>query len=447
MKKSLLSCALLVFYFLGCEEETSNNQSSWNIIQKEILAPNCANCHLSGSAITKQSGLDLSASDIYENLVGVKPKNLSANEDDLLIVSSEGGMKGLSKSFLWEKINAYDREHFLADHPEYGQLMPPGKNFLTDGQLQFVRAWIEAGAPKEGIIADDDILLDSNRYELPNFRSLIAPENGFQLHLGPFEVQPNFEKEFFVYTDLKINEDTYVNRIEIEMRTGSHHFLLYSFDENTPINIMPNYGQIRDLRDSNGVINLSTLRSMQYHKFFSGTQWPSLDYSLPPGVAFLLPAGQGLDQNSHYVNRSDSVIIGEVYTNFHTISASKVEHIAELFDLSNTQINLPPNKTTTLEKTFQMKEKIFLGQVFSHAHQRMEEFMVQIVGGARNGEMIYWTDVWDHPPIINFDPPIQLNNGESLKLIATYHNPTNKTINFGFKSTDEMMILFGWYYK
>ena len=61
--------------------------------------------------------------------------------------------------------------------------------------------------------------------------------------------------------------------------------------------------------------------------------------------------------------------------------------------------------------------------------------------------MIYWTNVWDHPPIINFDPPIQLNRGESLKLITTYHNPTNKAINFGFKSTDEMMILFGWYYK
>ena len=252
MKKSLLLYTLLVFYFFGCEEGPPNNQSSWDIIQKEIFAPNCANCHMSGSAITKQSGLDLSTSNAYENLVGVKPKNLSANDDDLLIVSSEGGMKGLSNSFLWEKINAYDREHFLADHPEYGQLMPPSKNFLTDGQLQFVRSWIEAGALEEGIIADDNILLDSNRYELPNFKPLIVPDNGFQLHLGPFEVQPNYEKEFFVYTDLKINQDTYVNRIEIEMRTGSHHFLLYSFDDNTPDNLMPNHGQIRDLRDSNG---------------------------------------------------------------------------------------------------------------------------------------------------------------------------------------------------
>ena len=51
------------------------------------------------------------------------------------------------------------------------------------------------------------------------------------------------------------------------------------------------------------------------------------------------------------------------------------------------------------------------------------------------------------PPIINYDPPIELNKGQSIKLTATYNNNTNKTVRFGFKSTDEMMILFGWFYK
>ena len=64
-------------------------------------------------------------------------------------------------------------------------------------------------------------------YQLPNFTPLDKPLNGFQLHLEPFDVQPDYEKEFFVYTDLKLDEDKYVNRIEIEMRSGSHHFLLY----------------------------------------------------------------------------------------------------------------------------------------------------------------------------------------------------------------------------
>ncbi|MEC9273408.1 MAG: hypothetical protein VX680_01840, partial [Candidatus Neomarinimicrobiota bacterium] len=104
-------------------------------------------------------------------------------------------------------------------------------------------------------------------------------------------------------------------------------------------------------------------------------------------------------------------------------------------------------KVTTLQRTFRVKENTRFGQVFSHAHEKMKEFIVEINGGPRDGEVIYWTDDWEHPPILNFDPPIEIANGQGLKLIATYDNPTDYTVRFGFSSTDEMMILFGWYYK
>ena len=192
---------------------------------------------------------------------------------------------------------------------------------------------------------------------------------------------------------------------------------------------------------------MSTLRTMQHHQFFAGTQWPRLDYKMPPGVALRLPAKFGLDQNSHYVNRTDSTMIGEVYTNIHTVSESAIQHVAELFSMSNQELSLPPKKVTTLQRTFRVKENTRFGQVFSHAHEKMKEFIVEIDGGPRDGEVIYWTDDWKHPPILNFDPPIEITNGQGLKLIATYDNPTDYTVRFGFASTDEMMILFGWYYK
>ena len=151
-----ISYLIIIFsIFFGCEEAKKEETSTWNIIQEEILVSSCLNCHASETAITKQSGLDLTNDEAYSEMVGVVPKNIAAKEDGLVIVSNEGGMKGLAKSFLWEKINAYDREHYLSDHPEYGQMMPPGENFLSDGQLQFVRAWIEAGAPETGVVIDE----------------------------------------------------------------------------------------------------------------------------------------------------------------------------------------------------------------------------------------------------------------------------------------------------
>ena len=443
---SLLFLCLLLL--MSCQEPVDEKiDTSWSILYKQVLQPNCSNCHMNGSAIQKQSGLDFSSSAVYNDLVGVVPKNLAATEDGLLRVSTEGGMKGLTRSYLWEKINIYDQEHFLNDHPEYGQLMPPGGNVLTDGELQFVRSWIEAGAPETGIVVDEDVLLNTDRYIPEAFTKLDPPTNGIQLHLGPFDVQPNYEREFFQFTALDQNSDMYVNRIEIEMRRGSHHFLLYTFNENTPQQILPSYDQPRELRNENSIINLSTLYQMQFHKFFGGTQWSRLDYRLPDGVALKIPQGSGLDQNSHYVNRTDSVMTGEVYTNLHTINKEDVAYVAELFDFNNTDIYLPPKKVTTLTKTFILDEKYYMGQVFSHAHEKMQEFVVEIVGGQRNGEVIYWTNDWEHPPIINFDPPIEINAGEGLKLIATYNNPTNDPVTFGYRSVDEMMILFGWYYK
>ena len=439
---------LCLSLLISCQEPVDEKiDTSWSILYKQVLQPNCSNCHMNGSAIQKQSGLDFSSSAVYNDLVGVVPKNLAATEDGLLRVSTEGGMKGLTQSYLWEKINIYDQEHFLNDHPEYGQLMPPGGNVLTDGELQFVRSWIEAGAPATGIVVDEDVLLNTDRYIPEAFTKLDPPTNGIQLHLGPFDVQPNYEREFFQFTALDQNSDMYVNRIEIEMRRGSHHFLLYTFNENTPQQILPSYDQPRELRNENSIINLSTLYQMQFHKFFGGTQWSRLDYRLPDGVALKIPQGSGLDQNSHYVNRTDSVMTGEVYTNLHTINKEDVAYVAELFDFNNTDIYLPPKKVTTLTKTFILDEKYYMGQVFSHAHEKMQEFVVEIVGGQRNGEVIYWTNDWEHPPIINFDPPIEINAGEGLKLIATYNNPTNDPVTFGYRSVDEMMILFGWYYK
>lgn len=186
---------------------------------------------------------------------------------------------------------------------------------------------------------------------------------------------------------------------------------------------------------------------MQFHKFFAGTQWSRLNYILPEGVALKIPKGTGLDQNSHYVNRTDSVVIGEVYTNIHTIEKNQVEHVAELFAFNNTDIFLPSKKVTTLTKKFMLDEKYYIGQVFSHAHEKMQEFSVEIVGGKRNGELIYWTNDWEHPPILNFNPPIEINPDEGLELKVTYNNRSSTPVNFGYKSTDEMMILFGWYYK
>ena len=67
-----------VFIFSSCEEIEKLPKSTWDIVQEKIITPSCSNCHVTGSMMTKQSGLDLSQDDSYSKLVGVPPKNISA---------------------------------------------------------------------------------------------------------------------------------------------------------------------------------------------------------------------------------------------------------------------------------------------------------------------------------------------------------------------------------
>ena len=419
--------------------------STWDVIQTVILDKNCVECHVAGASFATQSDLVLTSNVAYSQLINRTPNNPTARADGLTLVGTEG-LASVGKSFLWEKINAPNQAHYFDDHPGYGALMPLGKPPLTNGELEFVLQWILAGAPSSGNVVDLGLLDDTERYEPPEFEPLPVPTSGLQFHLGPWDVAPNFEREFFYYEPLNNDQPLFVNRVDMAMRPGSHHLILYDLSDNIPEILVPEPQVFREIRDANGNYIPSTLMITSHLNFVTGTQWPRMTYHYPPGVAMRIPADAGFDINAHYVNRSSEIIQGEIYANLHTVDSSQVEHVAERLFMNNVDINLPPNATTTLNKTFVVDKKVQIFQLFSHAHEHMTEFRVFIDGGPRDGELVYIAYDWEHPPILELNPTLTLEAGQGLRLQATYNNDTNSTINFGFLSSDEMMILFGAYY-
>ena len=139
-------------------------------------------------------------------------------------------------------------------------------------------------------------------------------------------------------------------------------------------------------------------------------------------------------------------MIGEVSINLHTVERGEVVFEAANLFLQNRDILLPPREVNTLEKTWIFNERIHTFQLYSHAHQHMKEFRMFIVGGPRDGELVYFTRDWQHPPIIDIDPPITLEAGEGLKAVTIFDNDTDKTLTWGLFSVDEMMMILGAYY-
>lgn len=440
---------VLLCLVLSCQHEPSQIEtfvpsSSWEVIQHHIFEPNCVACHSSNSRFARQSNLILDKEQGYEQLMNQQPSNLAAREDGLLLLGNEG-LKSLEESYLWEKINAREAEHFYADHPDYGELMPLGGLPLTNGELDYIKWWMIRGAPKEGFVVSDSLLEDQTRIELgqATAMALTPPDTGFQLHVGPFEIAAHQEREIYYFIPQDNQTELFVQRFEVSMRPGSHHFLLNRYEADN----FPKAHTYRDLYNERNTYKWSTLLSIQGRLYLYGSQYRYAQYSFPEGVALRLPAECGPEINVHYVNTQDYPIQGEVWVNVHTIPASAVSYQAETLYLDNRDIHLPAHKETTLSSTYLFDERRQLLMLFSHAHKHNIEFRIYMAGGDRDGELIYFSRDWEHPPQLQFDPPITIEAGNGLRGVAVYDNDTDKTIKYGVSAeTDEMMMMLGTYY-
>jgi hypothetical protein len=273
-----------------------------------------------------------------------------------------------------------------------------------------------------------------------------AAGKGVQIHVDAFDVQPHFERELFVYRSLGNAQPIYVTRFETRMRTNSHHLVLYDFEPGTPAAFIPPKDVVRDIRNPDGTMNILNMLPMAFHVFVSGAMSPNGGYTFPAGVALRFPANAALDFNVHYVNSGSTPLTGEAFANLYTVDASQVQQVASTLFLSNFDLNLPPMQRTTQTKTFTFPAPTRILALSSHMHKRGERFQIRVKGGARDGEVVYDNDDWDHPVFVSFEPPLTFNPGEGLTSVITYNNDTNRTITFGLTSEDEMGIIFGYTY-
>lgn len=438
----LLSVVLILGAITSCEKNTSTTEvtakPSFDIIQESILNTSCAisGCHASSSdASFAQHGLVLTPGKSYANLVGVTPKNMAAAALGMKLVKPTD----VDNSFLFHKISCETGHHSTTAN--FGATMPLGGNFLTKGQVAFIKEWISKGASATDGSVNLSLLKDSSACQA-SIVPLEVPTagNGFQMKIDQFDIAPNFEREIFIRKNTPNTQIAYVNRIQMRGMSNSHHFVVYSFRNPA---LLPAENVTRDLRNLNGTINIENL---QNQIFLGGGTDVNTDVKLPTGVALMINPAMPLDLNTHYFNKTSLTLKGENYVNFYTVPAANVQYVAKTLDLNNLNISLLAGERKTFVKNFTFNEITRVVLLTSHFHKLGEKFVIKIYGGARNGEIIYTNTDWEHPATVSYSTPIILNPGEGLTSEVTYNNTTKKTVSFGLTSEDEMNIIFGYYY-
>jgi Copper type II ascorbate-dependent monooxygenase, C-terminal domain len=424
-------------------DQSSTEQSSFSLIQDKILTPSCATsgCHSSTSdASFNQHGLVLAAGKSYKNLFGITPKNQQAITDNLKLITAFKS----AESLLFHKLNWSNAHH----SPKYLSPMPLGGKSLFVGQIEFIRRWIEAGAPEKGNVVDATLLNDKTEAstEDTTFTALAKPNagEGFQLKVEKFEVAPNFERELYVRKEIGNKSEIYINKYSLKSRSNSHHMVIYDFKNQL---LLPNLNEVRDLRNPNNTLNLLTAISTANHIFLGGGSDSQAEYSFPEGTALLLPPNASVDLNPHYFNKTNQVHYGENYVNFYTTTKAKVKNVVQMLNLSNEAISILPGERKTFTKSWTFTVPNNVVMLTSHTHKLAEKYVIKIKGGPRDGQIVYETTDWEHPTVKNFTTPLELAKGEGLTSEVTYNNNTKNTVKFGLTSEDEMDIIFGYYYE
>lgn len=422
---TLLAACTATALMVGCSDSSTtpptnnNNQvSTFSKIQTEIFAKSCATagCH---AGATPTGNMSLEPNVALANLVDITPLNDSAKGHGLRRVRPGKP----DSSLLYLKVAGLLKQG-------YGMRMPLGSAPLSDGKIEFIRQWIQAGAPTTGSVADTNLLSSAAQPFVPP----AAPGKGVQIRLKPFDVAAHSERELFYFTRTPNTSTIYVNKFQVKMRDNSHHFILYTYPSGSTM--VPPEGVFRD--QGGDMEQYAVARN-----FFLGSQVADFTYEFPDGVALPLQGGAGLDMNSHYVNPGSAPIQGEVYVNLHTID--NPARVAKDFFWVKQDFTLHPFTTTVVRDTQSYANDIDIFMLTSHMHKRGQRFRIFVVGGANDGEMIYESTDWHLPVVKTFDTPLRLKRGQKLRLEATYYNGTEFPIRFGLTSEDEMCIAVGYF--
>jgi len=436
-----------------------DENATYHDIQEYLFDKSCANsvCH---AAPANAGNLNLTYGISYQDLVGRVPQNPAAIAAGMKLVDPGNP----ENSFLLTKLMG-------PETPEQGAKMPFGGGMLHNGKIDAVRTWIAAGAPERGKvegIGDIGILRDPDEiFEPP---APPPPGEGYQIHLPPFKIEPGTEREVFYATRITdengnpIEEDIFINKVEIFYPAGSHHFIIYRLTEAGTEKGLLAEGAVPGI----GVDPADLFRELDTEDpqllghvgidrlFVVGTQTDDTLFQFPEGVGLRMAGNTVYDLNSHYINLlGDETLIGETYVNIYTIPEEEVQYEAIEIFVSNRDIRVPPGTTRVAKLTWYIGDElerrghnpdtelsVFLLSSHMHRHGELFEIFQE-----STGDLLHRSIAYDDAPIDIFNPVLALDTDDGLTFQCTHNNyDTNVPLTFGLTSEDEMCIIFGYYY-
>lgn len=244
------------------------------------------------------------------------------------------------------------------------------------------------------------------------------------------------------------DEPLYVNTVEMEATAGMHHSNWFFVPEEHyagPDGTWPCRSRGFDQ---------GTASALGGVFFAQSTQVTREAQRFPPGTAFVVPPRARVVGQLHMLNASATSREIRLSLTVRTLRRSEVQTRLSPFYLEYHPLDIPPRSRAQFDVTCDLAERArtALGGPFSmrffyglaHYHELGSTMRVSLVGGPREGEVLYETSArqgesWARA----MSPPVDVTGATGLKLTCVFDNPRSARARYGI-GQNEMCIWLGY---
>jgi hypothetical protein len=248
-----------------------------------------------------------------------------------------------------------------------------------------------------------------------------------------WKIGPAVETYYCVYKTLK--EELQISDYRALTPTGTHHVTLGYGDPARPDGIVA----AADDPSCTG-ITLGTNLAV-------GATRGNAEFSMPDGIAAVIPAGKQLLLSVHVLNSTSSELSGRTGIEIVRADPAKIEHEAEVIFAAPINLTVPPGESTQ-NGTCTLDADSGVFAVLGHMHLTGKHLTSTKVTASGDRTILVDEDYdFDAQKYVKMDPPVQFKQGDQIETACTFQNPGPNTLTFGESTTgNEMCISIAYRY-
>jgi hypothetical protein len=239
---------------------------------------------------------------------------------------------------------------------------------------------------------------------------------------SPIELEPGEEGIWCQWVAGPSEVDQDVVDIMGQQSEIGHHAVLYATTVNEPV------GTTRPCSDGDQL-------QIRFLGGIGGEGSTAID--LPPGTVFRLEKGRSLLVNTHYLNATGEVAMGESVVDVKLAEADPNSQVAAFFANVDTGIDLPPHEESSLQVSCTLAHDLRLLAWSNHMHAFGAKALTERVLLDGSVQELRREDHWEYEWAFNpqwatwpAEAPLEMKAGETLVTTCTWQNTSAETVGF-----------------